>query len=62
MKFWWVYNLWSHEVSDTTERCTLVHTLEMKAAAIWEEMRYFASNSGSHLAEGWNHLWHFKKC
>ena len=36
----------------------------MKAFAIWEEMRSFASNSGSQLAAGWNHLWGFinKKC
>ena len=32
----------------------------MKAAGIWEEMRYFASNHGSHLTAGWNHLWGFK--
>ena len=31
----------------------------MKAAAIWEEMRSFTSNSGSQLATRWNHLWGF---
>ena len=29
----------------------------MKAFALWEEMRSFASSSGSQLAAGWNHLW-----
>ena len=36
----------------------------MKVFAIWEDMRSFASNSGSQLAAGWNYLWGFinKKC
>ena len=36
----------------------------MKAFVIWEEMRSFASSSGSQLAAGWNYLWGFvnKNC
>ena len=43
---------------------TVLSEMWMKAFAIWEEMRSFASNSGSQLAAGWNHLWGFinKKC
>ena len=37
------------------------HFLAMKAAAIWEEMRSFASNRGLLLTAGWNYLWGFKK-
>ena len=34
----------------------------MKAAALWKEMRSFASNSGSVLAAGLNHLQGLKRC
>ena len=54
-----------HEVTKSQAQLstyTFTHFLARKAAAIWEEMRSSASNSGSHLAAGWNHLGGFKKC
>ena len=48
-----------HEVTKSQTQLstyTFSHFLARKAAAIWEEMRSSASNSGSHLAAGWNHL------
>ena len=56
MEFSWAI-VHSREESDTAERLNAFsHFLAKTAAAIWEEMRSSASNSGSHLAAGWNHL------
>ena len=63
MEFWWAIKfVKSQTVRHNWATYTCSHFLAMKAAAIWEDMRSFASNNGSHLAAGWNYLWGFKKC
>ena len=47
MEFWWAI---VHGVVKSQTKLSNLHFLEMKAAAICEEVRSFASNRGSGLA------------
>jgi len=62
MVFWWAVVHGSAKTQTWLVTYPFSRFLAMKAAAIWEEMRSFASDKGSQLAAGWNHLRGFKKC